>query len=196
MTPGARFFASPDEWRRWLEEHHATAPDVLFGFYRKGSGHPTVTWQDAVDVALCFGWIDSVKRKIDDERYSLRFTPRRARSIWSEVNVKRVAALTEGGLMAPAGLRAFEARSEDRTGVYSFEKGRNAALAPADERRLRASAKAWKFFESRPASYKRAVVWWIVSAKQEATRQRRLDTLITDSAAGRTVKQFTRAEKT
>jgi uncharacterized protein YdeI (YjbR/CyaY-like superfamily) len=111
------------------------------------------------------------------------------------VNVKRVAALSEAGLMAPAGIRAFEARSEDRTGVYSFEKGRGAALAPADEKRLRASTRAWKFFAAQPASYKRAVIWWIVSAKQEATRQRRLETLITDSAAARRVKQFTSPAK-
>ena len=190
-----RFFPTPADWRRWLEENHETAPDVLVGFYRKGSGRPSITWQEAVDGALCFGWIDSVKRRIDDESYSLRFTPRRSRSIWSEVNVKRVAALTESGLMAAAGLRAFAARTLERTGVYSFEKGKNAALAPADEKRLRASAKAWKFFQSQTPTYRRTVIWWIVSAKQEATRQRRLTTLITDSAAGRTVKAFTRSEK-
>ena len=107
VTPAATFFATLADWRRWLEENHQTAPDLLVGFYRKGSGRPSITWQEAVDGALCFGWIDSVKRRIDEESYSHRFTPRRARSIWSEVNVRRVAALTEAGLMSAAGLRAF-----------------------------------------------------------------------------------------
>ena len=195
VAPTATFFADPAAWRRWLEKNHATATELLVGFFKKGSERPSITWPEAVDGALCFGWIDGVRRRIDDESYSIRFTPRRARSIWSAVNVRRVAALAEAGLMTPAGLGAFEGRSAARTAVYAFEQRNAAVLAPADEKRLRTNLKAWKFFQSRPPWYQRTVTWWIVSAKQETTRQRRLTTLITDSAAGRTVKQLTRIEK-
>ena len=196
VAPAVTYFATPAAWRRWLEVHHATAPELLVGFHKKGSGQPSITWPEAVDGALCFGWIDGVRRRIDDTRYSIRFTPRRARSIWSAVNVGRVAALTASGLMTPAGLRAFAGRSDARTGIYAFEQHEAAVLAPADEKRLRANQKAWAFFQARPPSYQRTVTWWITSAKQEATRQRRLTALIDDSAAGKTVKHLTPAAKT
>lgn len=195
VTPAITYFATPAAWRRWLEKNHATAPELLVGFYKKGSGQPSITWPEAVDGALCFGWIDGVRRRIDDTRYSIRFTPRRARSIWSAVNVGRVAALTASGLMTPAGILAFAGRSDARTGVYAFEQSKPAVLAPADEKRLRANKKAWAFFQARSPSYQRTVTWWIISAKQEATRQRRLTVLIEDSAAGRTVKHLTPAAK-
>jgi uncharacterized protein YdeI (YjbR/CyaY-like superfamily) len=191
----ATFFATPAEWRRWLEKNHATAAELSVGFYKKGSGRPSITWPESVDEALCFGWIDGVRRTIDEESYRIRFTPRRARSIWSAVNVKRVAALTEAGRMTEAGLRAFAARSEERTGVYSFEQGREPTLSPADMKQLRANAAAWKFFQAQPPSYRRPATWWVVSAKQETTRRRRLATLITDSANGRRLKHLTRSPK-
>lgn len=195
VEPVATFFATPAAWRRWLEKNHATATEISVGFYKKASGRASISWPESVDAALCFGWIDGVRRTIDDESYRIRFTPRRTRSIWSAVNVRRVAALTEAGLMSPAGLRAFEARTDARTGVYAFEQ-RNTATFPAESlKRLRANAKAWKFFRSQPPWYQRTVTWWVISAKQEATRERRLATLIVDSAAGRTVKHLTRVAK-
>lgn len=190
-----KFFASADAWRRWLEAHHATAPELLVGFYRKESGRPSMTWPESVDAALCFGWIDGVRRRIDGESYSIRFTPRRPRSIWSAINVKRVAALTDAGLMSEAGLRAFAARTSERTGVYSFEQQKKAKLAPADEKRFRANADAWRFFQAQPAGYRHVATWWVVSAKKDATRERRLATLIADSAEGRRLKHLTRTPK-
>src|ERR687895_340334 len=126
----ATFFATPADFRAWLERHHETVGELLVGFYKKGSGRPSITWPESVDEALCFGWIDGVRRTIDDESYSIRFTPRRRRSIWSLVNVKRVAELTKLGRMQPAGLRAFEARDPRRTGVYSFEQKGEVTLPP------------------------------------------------------------------
>jgi uncharacterized protein YdeI (YjbR/CyaY-like superfamily) len=195
VAPLATFFATPDEWRRWLAKNHASATELSVGFYRKGSGRPSITWPEAVDEALCFGWIDGVRRSIDSESYRIRFTPRRARSIWSAVNVKRVAALTEAGRMRDAGIRAFESRNEARTGVYSFEQKAEPTLPPAYAKRLRANPAAAKFFAAQPPSYRRPATWWVVSAKQEATRERRLTTLIADSAAGRRVKHLARPEK-
>jgi len=182
-----RFFATAANWRAWLEEHHATAPEVVVGFYRKGSRKPSVTWPEAVDQALCFGWIDGIRRRIDDESYSNRFTPRRRGSNWSVINVKRVGELRALGLMRPAGLAAFEAREDARTGQYSYEQaGRE--LEPELEARLRANAEAWRYWQAQPAGYRRTVSHWITSAKHPATRERRLASLIEDSAAGRPIK--------
>ena len=154
-----------------------------------------MTWPESVDEALCFGWIDGVRRRIDNDSYSIRFTPRRPRSIWSAVNVRRVEALTAAGLMAPAGIRAFAARTPERTGIYSFEQRKKAKLSPADAKRFRAEPDAWRFFQAQPAGYRHVATWWVVSAKQAATRERRLTTLIADSAAGRRIKLLTRAPK-
>lgn len=190
MTP--TFFATPAEFRAWLEEHHADAAELLVGFLKKGSGRPSITWPESVDEALCFGWIDGVRKRIDDERYTIRFTPRKARSTWSAVNVRRVAELAELGRMRPAGLAAFGRRSGDRTGVYSYEQRQKAELGDDRERRFRANGKAWEWFACQPAWYRRAATWWVISAKREDTRERRLATLIEDSAAGRPVKPLTR----
>ena len=187
-----RFFATPSDWRRWLEENHATSRVLRVGFHKKGSGQPSITWPEAVDQALCFGWIDGVRRSIDDKDYEIRFTPRKAGSNWSAVNVKRVRQLTEQGLMRPAGRKAFEARKPENTGIYSFEQREHAVLDPAHEARFRANPQAWSYFESRPPSYRKAAIWWIVSAKQEATRLRRLQSLIDDSERERTVPPLTR----
>jgi uncharacterized protein YdeI (YjbR/CyaY-like superfamily) len=182
----ARFFASPEEWHAWLEEHHDTEAEVLVGYWKRGTGRPSLTWPESVDEALCFGWIDGVRRRIDDERYCIRFTPRRPRSRWSDVNVARVAELEREGRMRPAGRAAFAARTEE--GTYSYERQqREAALDDARERRLRADAAAWAYFSAQPPGYRRAVVHWVMSAKREETRDRRLAQLVECSAQGRPV---------
>jgi len=192
--PGVKptFFATPARFRAWLKAHHRTETELLVGLYKKGSGKPSITWPEAVDEALCVGWIDGVRRSLGDEAYSIRFTPRRPGSIWSSVNVARVAELTKLGRMSPVGLRAFEARKPKRTGVYSFERKSEARLTPEEDRRLRSNRAAAAFFESQPPWYRRAALHWIVSAKRDETRRQRLDQLIGDSAESRTVPPLTR----
>jgi uncharacterized protein YdeI (YjbR/CyaY-like superfamily) len=175
------FFAEPEEFRAWLERHHGEADELLVGFYRKGSGTPRITHPEAVDEALCFGWIDGKANRVDDHRYTIRFTPRRKGSNWSAVNVKRVGELKRLGRMRPAGLAAFKARRKDRSGVYSYEQRHKASLTAAQEKRFRANKQAWTFFQGSPAGYRTTAVWWVVSAKREETRERRLATLIDDS---------------
>ncbi|MGH3005729.1 MAG: YdeI/OmpD-associated family protein [Gaiellaceae bacterium] len=188
-------FAAPSEFRAWLEEHHATAAEVWVGFYKKGTGKPSMSWSEAVDEALCFGWIDSRQQGVDDESYVIRFTPRKPRSNWSLVNIRKVEELTREGRMRPAGLETFERRSGDRSGIYSYEQRKAAALGEAFERRFRDNAKAWEFFQAQAPSYRRTAVWWVVSAKQAETREKRLVTLIEDSEYGRTLKHLTRRPK-
>jgi len=189
------FFATPADFRKWLERHHDTADELLVGFYKKGSGRPSITWPESVDEALCFGWIDGIRRSIDDESYSIRFTPRRPRSIWSSVNIKRMAELTKLGRVHPAGLRAFEARDPERSQVYSFEQCRAAQkLSPDLQAKLEANKKAWAFLQSQAPYYQRTVSWWVMSAKKEETRLKRLATLIKDSAAGRRIAAMTRPQ--
>ena len=175
-----------------MEQHHESEPGLWVGYYKKGSGQPSMTWPESVDEALCFGWIDGIRKSIDAERYMIRFTPRRARSIWSAVNIARVPVLTEEGRMRPAGLKAFEARREDRSGIYSYEQRDQAKLGPAYERRFRAKERAWASFEAMPKSYRQAAIRWVMTAKKEETRERRLATLIEDSVAGRRVPPLTR----
>jgi uncharacterized protein YdeI (YjbR/CyaY-like superfamily) len=186
------FFASPTEFRSWLAAHHASETELLVGFFRRASGRPSITWDEAVDEALCFGWIDGVRRALDDEAYTIRFTPRRPGSNWSALNVRRVGDLEKRGRMTPAGRAAFEARAADPTGVYSFEQATPAELTPEEERDLRANAAAAAYFDARPPWYRRAALHWVVSAKRPETRARRLAQLIADSAAGRTVPPLTR----
>jgi uncharacterized protein YdeI (YjbR/CyaY-like superfamily) len=180
----SKFFATPALWRRWLSTNHARADELWVGYYKRGSGKPSITWPESVDEALCYGWIDGLRRSIDAESYAIRFTPRRRGSSWSSVNVRRVAALTKAGLMRPCGSRAFQARKADKTAVYSFEQRKAVKLPRADERRLRAEPAAWRFFKAQAPWYQRTAIWWVISAKREETRQRRLDTLIADSARG------------
>jgi uncharacterized protein YdeI (YjbR/CyaY-like superfamily) len=175
------FFASPAAFRKWLARNHDRATELLVGFYKKDSGTPSITWPESVDQALCFGWIDGVRRRIDDVRYSIRFTPRKRISNWSAINIARVAELTALGLMEPAGLRAFAQRREDKSAIYSYENAVR-TLSPADEKTFRARRKAWEFFNAQPPSYRRVAIYWISSAKKEETRARRLATLIEDSA--------------
>ena len=185
------FFATPAEFRDWLEVHHADAPELLVGYYKKGSGRASMTWPESVDEALCFGWIDGIRRRIDDERYSIRFTPRRARSVWSAVNIRRAGELIAEGRMTPAGLAAFEARDEERSAIYSYEQRHRAKLEPEQEARLRADPAVWEWFQARPPSWQRAAVYWVTSAKKPETRERRLAKLIEDAAAGRMPKALT-----
>jgi uncharacterized protein YdeI (YjbR/CyaY-like superfamily) len=181
------FFATPQEFRAWLDVHHNTATELWVGLYKKGSGRPSITWPEAVDEALCFGWVDSVRQRIDDERYMNRFTPRKPTSNWSAVNVRRVEELTNQRRMRAAGLKAFRDRREDTTAVYSYEQRHLAKLEPAQERRFRAQKEAWAWFQAQPKGYRTTAVYWVASAKKPETRERRLDTLIEDSAQGRRV---------
>ena len=181
------FFATADDLRAWFAEHHESAPELFLGYWKKGTGKPTVTHTEAIEQALCFGWIDSIGRRIDDERYQVRFTPRRKGSVWSAVNLATIARLTEQGLMYPAGLRAFEERRPDRVATYSYEQPADAVLEPAQEERLKADPSAWEWFCAQSPSYRRAAVHWVTSAKRPDTRERRLAQLIKDSAAGQRV---------
>jgi uncharacterized protein YdeI (YjbR/CyaY-like superfamily) len=190
-----KFFATPADWCAWLQEHHSRQRELLVGFYKKDSGKPSITWPESVDAALCFGWIDGVRRRIDEVSYSIRFTPRKTTSIWSVVNTKRVAELTAQGLMHPAGIKAFAARQEQRSGIYTFER-ENIAFEPAQEKQIRANAAAWKFFQSQPPGYRKLATGWVISAKREETRQRRLAALIEDSEHGRRLRQYTLQPKT
>ena len=186
------FFASQAEWRRWLAAHHAREDEISVGFYKRATGKPSITWPESVDEALCFGWIDGIRRSIDAERYTIRFTPRRPPSTWSAVNVKRVAELTRLGHMRPAGVRAFNARSAGNTAVYSFEQRKTVCLSPADAQRFKMNPAAWRFFKAQALWYQRTTIWWVISAKREETRQKRLATLIKDSANSRTIPLLTR----
>ena len=179
-----RFFESAAAFRQWLEKNHDKVSELLVGFHKRGSGRPSITWPESVDQALCFGWIDGIRRRMDDESYTIRFTPRRPRSIWSAVNIRRVKELIKLGLMQPAGLRAFEKRSEEKSRIYSYER-EHASLTPQYEKRFRANKKAWKFFNEQPAGYRRLTAYYVISAKQEETRARRLATLINASARGK-----------
>ena len=184
-------FERPQDFRRWLEQHHDSERELWVGYFKKASGKPSMTWPESVDEALCFGWIDGVRKSIDAERYMIRFTPRRVGSNWSAVNIARVAALAEEGRMRPTGLKAFEARREDRSGIYSYEQRDKAMLEPAFEKRFRAKKGAWASFEAMPRSYRQAAIHWVMTAKKEETRERRLGRLIEDSAAGRRVPPLT-----
>ncbi len=179
------FFATPAEFRTWLRRHGATATELVVGFHKVGSGRPSLTWPQSVDEALCEGWIDGVRRRIDDTSYQIRFTPRKASSQWSAVNIERVRVLTEEGRMRPAGLAAFAKRTEDRSRRASYEQDAPVALAPAEEKRFRAHRAAWAFFEQQPAGWRKRMLWVVISAKKPETRERRLAALIAASESGK-----------
>lgn len=177
------FFDAPADFRAWLARHHASADELWVGFHKIGSGKPSITWPESVDQALCFGWIDGIRKSIDETAYMIRFTPRRAGSTWSAINIRRVAALTAAGLMHAAGLRAFEARTQEKSGIYSYET-RPEALPEPYAAILRKNRAAWKDFGLRSPSYRRGAIGWVISAKAEDTRLRRLNILIECSARG------------
>lgn len=191
----ARFFKTPADFRKWLEKNYASAQELWVGYYKKDSGKPSLTWQQSVDEALCFGWIDGIRKSIDEISYMIRFTPRKPRSTWSTVNINRVEELTKAHLMQPAGLKAFQNRKEDKSGIYAYEQ-KDQKLSEEQEQKFKANKKAWEFFQAQAPWYQRTCSWWVISAKKEETRQRRLEQLIADSEQGRTIAQQTRVKKT
>ncbi|APV52272.1 bacteriocin-protection protein [Betaproteobacteria bacterium GR16-43] len=177
-------FRTPAELRRWFAKHHETHEELILVYYRVDSGKPSVTWPQSVDEALCVGWIDGIRRSEDSERYSVRFTPRRPKSVWSAINVRRVAELQAEGRMQAAGLAVFKARGEKHAVGYTYQR-RDATLSPEFLARIKKNKAAWTFLEARAPSYKRLMAYWVMSAKQEATRDRRLERLIAACAAGK-----------
>jgi uncharacterized protein YdeI (YjbR/CyaY-like superfamily) len=183
------YFASAAEWRAWLKANHEDSTEVYVGFYRRSTGKQSLTWSEAVDEALCFGWIDGIRRRIDGERYTNRFTPRKPTSSWSAVNIRKVQELEAAGKMVAAGRAAFERRREDR--VYSYEQRYQAKFEPVAERRFKANRTAWSYWTRQTPSYRASATYWVVSAKKPETREQRLAKLIEDCEAGHTVPPLT-----
>ena len=179
-------YKTPTALRKWFEKNHDKRDELWIGFYKKSSGKGGVTYKEAVDLALCYGWIDGIRKSVDAESYTIRFTPRRARSIWSDVNIKRVKELMKTGVIHEAGMAAYERRREDRSGVYSFERKRR-GLSDEYVRKIKANKKAWAYYSSRPPGYRRTSGHWVMAAKKEETRERRLGILIECSAKGERV---------
>lgn len=184
MSP--TFFPTPQDFRNWLEKNHKSEKELLVGFYKVATKKPSMTWSESVDQALCFGWIDGVRKSIDEESYSIRFTPRKPTSIWSAINIKKIEDLTKAGLMTPQGLKAFELRKPERSAIYSHEK-ELASLYPDYEKQFKANKKAWEFFNNQAPSYQKVMLHWITSAKQEKTRLSRLEKTIRESEQGKRV---------
>jgi uncharacterized protein YdeI (YjbR/CyaY-like superfamily) len=182
-----KFFATPADFRDWLEAHHESDAEAWIGFHKRGTKKASITWSESVDVALCFGWIDGVRRSLGEEAYMIRFTPRKPSSTWSAINVAKVAVLVEQGKMTAAGQKAFESRTAAKTGIYSYERNKAAKLPRAYEEALRANRRAAAFFDAQPPWYRRTATHWVISAKREETRERRLAQLIADSAEGREI---------
>jgi uncharacterized protein YdeI (YjbR/CyaY-like superfamily) len=178
------FFQTAGDFRSWLEKNHATATELWVGFYKKDSGKPSITWPESVDQALCFGWIDGIRKRVDEISYQIRFTPRRPGSIWSAINIKRAKELLEQRRMRPTGLKAFAARIENKSGIYSYEQ-RSTELSQPYARLLKKNKAAWNFFQAQSPSYRKMIGWWIISAKKEETRLARLAKLIRDAAKGK-----------
>ena len=195
-APQPKFFPFPAEWRAWLETHHRDCEELWVGLYKRNSDRPSITWPEAVDGALCFGWIDGVRKSIDPLSYKIRFTPRKPRSIWSAINIKRAKELSRLGLMHAAGLEAFRKREDDRSAVYSYEQRKTAKLPAASEKQFRAKIEAWAFFQSQPPWYRRTSTYWVISAKKEETRRKRLATLIDCSLRKRPIPSLTRPART
>jgi uncharacterized protein YdeI (YjbR/CyaY-like superfamily) len=192
MPPKPKFFATVSDWRAWLEKHHADTEELWVGLYKRESGRPSITWPESVDGALCFGWIDGVRKSIDAKSYKIRFTRRKPRSTWSAINIKRATELSKLGHMHATGLAAFEKRDEKRSGIYAYEQRKGAALPPAYEKQFRKDQKAWEFFQSRPAWYRRTSAWWVISAKKEETKLRRLEILIACSSEQKNIPSLNR----
>jgi uncharacterized protein YdeI (YjbR/CyaY-like superfamily) len=176
-----KFFRAPADFRTWLEKNHTTATELWVGFYKKNSGKPSITWPESVDQALCFGWIDGIRKRVDQISYQIRFSPRRCGSIWSAINIKQAEELVRQKEMRPAGLEAFAARIENKSGIYSYEQ-RSTELSEPYATLMKKNKAAWNFFEKQPPSYRKMIGWWIVSAKKEETRTARLTKLISESA--------------
>jgi uncharacterized protein YdeI (YjbR/CyaY-like superfamily) len=181
MTP--IFFPGRSEFRKWLHKNHAKATELLVGYYKVGSGKPSMTWSESVDEALCYGWIDGVRKSIDEHSYQIRFTPRKSSSIWSAVNIKKVEELINKGLMQPAGLASFQNRLDHKSGIYAFEN-EEMNLSPEFEKKFKSNKVAWNYFQSLASSYRRTSIYWVMTAKQDATKLKRLGELIAASEAG------------
>lgn len=189
-----RFFKTPKDFRAWFEKNHAKEPELLVGFFKVDSGKPSITWPQSVDEALCFGWIDGIRRSIDETAYSIRFTPRKATSIWSEVNTKRVGELNAEGRMTPAGMAAFDRRNAEKSAIYSYER-KHATLDASFLKKLQADKKVWAYYSAQPPHYRRTTGHWIMSAKRDETRERRLATLIECSRKGEWIAPLRRATR-
>lgn len=185
------YFSAPPDFRRWLTVRHEKSPELWVGFYKKASGKHSITYQEALDEALCFGWIDGVRRSVGADAYAIRFTPRKPRSQWSAVNIRHVERLSQAGRMHPSGRKAFEG-AETQARKYSYEQRNQASFGKEAEARFRANRKAWEFFQSQPPWYRRTATFWVISAKKEETRDKRLATLISDSASQRPIKPLMR----
>jgi uncharacterized protein YdeI (YjbR/CyaY-like superfamily) len=188
------FFKTQKDFRKWLAKNHDKQTELWVGFYKKSTEKPSIDWHQSVDEALCFGWIDGIRKSIDEESYKIRFTPRKPRSTWSAVNIKRVGELKKLGLMHPAGLKAFSIRKDDKSVLYSYEN-RHKGLDTVYEKKLKENKKAWEFYQSQPSWYRHTSGYWVMSAKKEETRQKRLARLIEDSENSRTIPQLTRTKK-
>ena len=186
------YFATPAAWRAWLEKHHATETELLVGFYKISTGKPSITWPQSVDEALCFGWIDGKRQSLGDEAYTIRFTPRKPTSIWSAINVAKVAELRAAGKMRPAGEAAYALRIENKTAVYSFERFEAAQFSAAQQAKFEANKNAYAWFTQQSPSYQKVTKHWVTSAKQQATQDRRLAQLIADCAAGKKLEMLTK----
>jgi uncharacterized protein YdeI (YjbR/CyaY-like superfamily) len=184
-----KFFRTPADFRTWLEKNHTTATELCVGFYKKDSGKPSITRPESVDQALCFGWIDGIRKRVDEISYQIRFTPRRHGSVWSATNIKRAEELAKQRRMRPTGLKAFAARIENKSGIYSYEQ-RTAELEEPYATHLKKNQAAWNFFQTQPPSYRKMIGWWIISAKKEETRMARLTKLIGESAKGKRLLQY------
>lgn len=178
------FFETPAKFRAWLKRNASTATELLVGFYKRDCGRPSITWEESVDEALCFGWIDGVRTRIDEVAYKIRFSPRKKDSRWSAINIDKVNALQAKSRMTAAGLAAFERRKEDKSRTYSYEQTRRSKLDAESEALFRAKKAAWRFFEAQPPGYRRTATWYVVSAKKPETRKTRLARLIAASARG------------
>jgi len=182
------YFSNQDELRSWFKKNYKEETELLVGYYKKGTGRKSITWSESVDEALCFGWIDGIRRSVDGERYCIRFTPRKPGSNWSAVNIKKMEELTKSKKMLPAGLDAFSKRKESRSRIYSYESGEAAELPPEMEKQFRQMAAAWDYFQSQAPSYRKVTIRWVMAAKQEATRLKRLEELITSSQSAEWIK--------
>ena len=183
-SPRPVFFKTPQEFRAWLKKNHKTADEIIVGYYKKSSGKPTMTWQESVDEALCFGWIDGIRRKYGEDSYGNRFTPRRPGSNWSAININRVAELTKLKRMQPAGVAAFAKRTEAKSRVYTYEQQELLTLDKAIEKKFKANKKAWNFFQAQPPYYRKLMTRWLNSGKAEETRMRRLAKLVASCENG------------
>jgi len=179
--PKPTFFPTPSDFRAWLEAHHDKLSEYLVGFHKKSSGKPSITWPESVEVALCFGWIDGVRKSLGETSYTIRFTPRKPTSTWSAINTNLVQKLTKQGLMHPAGLKAFAARNEKKSAIYSYEQRKSARFTSEQEKQFRANKLAWDFFQSQPPGYKQLTTYRVITAEKEETRQKRLSELIAHS---------------